>query len=216
MGRIDGEGGQHREEAIDEVAVEPAPFVLPEPVGREDCDARIGQLRPEFEPALLLLGHERVGALVDGADLCNGAQAVLGRFEDARLDLAVQAGDADHVELIEVRSRDREEAQALEHGVVEVLGLFHHPLVEGEPAQLSVDELVGRREALRLGGPLGSRHSAAPASPLLGLIRGFLQYVHCRDVTKMRGRGWSRAIRGAAAPRLRLRPARAPRARAAR
>ena len=166
MGRVDRKRRQHRKEAIDEVAVEPLPLVILEPLGRHDGNARVGELGYQRNPTLLLLHHEPVGALVDGANLRCGAQAVLRGFDDARLDLTMQAGDADHVELVEVRCRDREKAQALQRRVVEVLGLLHHPRVEVKPAQLTIDELVGRREALRLGGPLGLGHSAAPAPPL--------------------------------------------------
>ena len=45
MRRVDRERCQHREEAIDEVAVEPLPLVVAQPVGREDCDARLSQLQ---------------------------------------------------------------------------------------------------------------------------------------------------------------------------
>ena len=127
MGRVDRKRRQHRKEAIDEVAVEPLPLVIAEPLGRHDGKARVGELGDQRNPTLLLLHHEPVGALVDGANLLCGAQAVLRGFDDARLDLTMQAGDADHVKLVEVRCRDREKAQALQRRVVEVLGLLHHP-----------------------------------------------------------------------------------------
>ena len=51
-----------------------------------------------------------------------------------------QAGDADHVEFVEVVGRDRQEAQPLQQRMARVAGLLEHPLVEGEPGQLAIDE----------------------------------------------------------------------------
>jgi hypothetical protein len=50
-----------------------------------------------------------------------------------------QAGDADHEELVEVRTRDREEAQPLEQRMRGIARLLHHAAVEGEPAQLAIE-----------------------------------------------------------------------------
>ncbi len=52
---------------------------------------------------------------------------------------AHQAGDAHHEEFVEVRAGDREEAQPLEQWMRGVARLFHHPAVEGQPAQLAVE-----------------------------------------------------------------------------
>ncbi len=59
--------------------------------------------------------------------------------------------DAHHVELVEVRGRDRQEAQALEQRVAHVLRLLQHAAVELQPGQLAVVEArrTGRRRHRR-------------------------------------------------------------------
>ena len=60
---------------------------------------------------------------------------------DTRSDAAFQAGDADHIELVQVGREDREELRPLQqrHPLV-VRGQIKDPLVEGEPGQFSVQE----------------------------------------------------------------------------
>ena len=52
----------------------------------------------------------------------------------------LQAGDADHEELVEVRRRDGGELDALEQRHRRVGGFLEHALVERQPRQLAVDE----------------------------------------------------------------------------
>ena len=64
-------------------------------------------------------------------------------FYSDRITVGVCAGahraDALHVELIEVRSEDREELEALEQGRTIVERFAEHPSIEFEPAQVTVD-----------------------------------------------------------------------------
>ena len=73
-----------------------------------------------------------VCGLADRAQLLTRAQAGGRRHGDARVDTALQAGDADHEELVKVRGEDRGEVGALEQGHVFVLRTFEHALVELE------------------------------------------------------------------------------------
>jgi hypothetical protein len=67
-------------------------------------------------------------------------------------DLLLDAADADHEELVEVRVEDRQEPQPLEQRVLRVLGLFEHAGVEREPRQLAIEIPVrGLREGGRFG-----------------------------------------------------------------
>src|SRR5690606_15078095 len=64
-------------------------------------------------------------------------------------DLALQARDADHVELIEIAGGDRQEPQSLQQRMLPVVRLFEDPLVEGDPRELAIDvprlrSLIGR------------------------------------------------------------------------
>ena len=61
------------------------------------------------------------------------------------VDAALEAGDAHHEELVEVRGEDREEVRALEDRAARVLGELEHALVEREPAELAVEVALGRQ-----------------------------------------------------------------------
>ncbi len=89
---------------------------------------------------------------VDGGVLCSAARARvsliavehLARLEaagrgdrEAGRDAALEAGDPDHEELVEVAREDREEPGPLEQRQPLVLGEREDPLVEGEPADSS-------------------------------------------------------------------------------
>ena len=66
--------------------------------------------------------------------------AVVADHRDALALLALEAGDADHEEFVEVVGGDRQEAQALEDRMIGVAGLLEHAAVEMEPRQLAIDE----------------------------------------------------------------------------
>ena len=91
---------------------------------------------------MCVLVLQTVCGLADRAQLLTRAQAGGRRHGDARVDTALQAGDADHEELVKVRGEDRGEVGALEQGHVFVLRTFEHALVELEPAELAVEETV--------------------------------------------------------------------------
>src|SRR6476469_5273222 len=83
-------------------------------------------------------------------ELCNPdvdlVQLLLRRHSVRRLrlhrrsDLPPDAGDPNHVELVEVRREDRDELQSLEKLVPVVERLMQYASVELEPAQLAIDE----------------------------------------------------------------------------
>ena len=61
----------------------------------------------------------------------------------AGLDLIVQPGDADHEELVEIRSEDRGELDALQQRLGLVLGELQDTVVEGDPRDLAVERKLG-------------------------------------------------------------------------
>ena len=65
-----------------------------------------------------------------------------GAYGDPGRDPALEAGDPDHEELVEVAGEDRQEPRPLEQRQVVVLGQLEHPLVEAQPGQLAVEEAV--------------------------------------------------------------------------
>ncbi len=120
----------------------------------DDVDAVLGQLRaqPPVEGARLAVAQvdDPLAQLVDHL---RRRPAVRARVAEAGVDLVVQAGDADHEELVEVRAEDRRELQPLEQRLVGLLGELEDALVERQPGELAVVvELgiveVGRRRRL--------------------------------------------------------------------
>ena len=77
-----------------------------------------------------------------------GAQPGGGAHGEAGGDAALEAGHADHEELVEVAGEDGQEAGPLEQRHGRVLGELEHPLVELQPGQLAVEEAVGRQVVL--------------------------------------------------------------------
>ena len=85
------------------------------------------------------------------------------RDRDPGRDPALQPGHPDHVELVEVGGEDRQELGPLQQRHPEpVLGQVEHPVVEGQPGQLAVQEPVRRQR-------LGDRRSIAGRLGGLGL-----------------------------------------------
>jgi len=90
-----------------------------------------------------LAPHQLLGDLVDLLE-------DLPRFESRRRadsqpgrDAALEAGDPDHEELVEVVAEDRQELDALEQRHVLVHGELQDALVELQPGELALEEAVG-------------------------------------------------------------------------
>ena len=138
------DGREHREYLAHEVVFDPRPVLGVELRFVEHADVVLSQLGHQRLPAPLLIVHEGAGPDRDGRELFGRGHAVLARGGDAGLDLAVQAGDPHHVELVEVGSGDGEEAHPLQQGHARIPRFLEHPLVEREPGELAVDEALGR------------------------------------------------------------------------
>ncbi len=88
-------------------------------------------------------------ALADQRDRLRRRAPVLAGVLHAGVDLVAQAGDAHHVELVEVRRVDRAELDALEQRHALVLGELQHAVVEVEPRELAVDVQRGLLQVAR-------------------------------------------------------------------
>ena len=140
---IDGDRRQDREDVRHEQALQPAALARRAGPSARRCGCRpSASFVLEVAPAGLLVGDEAGGEAVDGAQLLGRRQAVLRQRLHAGRDLAVDAGDAHHVELVEVGGRDRQEAQALQQRMALVLRLLEHAAVELQPGQLAVVEAI--------------------------------------------------------------------------
>jgi hypothetical protein len=105
----------------------------------DDPDLVLGQpWAYDVLPLVRMAPHQRQRGLGQADDRLKRREAVGLARVDPRVDLVVQAGDADHRELVEVRREDREELRPLEQRRALVLGQLEHALVEVEPRQLAV------------------------------------------------------------------------------
>ncbi len=142
MRRIDGDRGQDGEHVGHEQALQPAAFGRAQILLLEDLEAGFRQFRAQLAPAGLLVGDETGSKPIDGPQLLRRRQAVLRDRLHAGLHLPVHAGDAHHVELVEIGGRDRQEAQALQQRVALVGGLLENAPVELQPGELAVVEAI--------------------------------------------------------------------------
>ncbi len=139
--------------------------------------------------------HELVRALADRVEHLARRQARGGRDRDARRHAALEAGDADHEELVQVGREDREEPHPLQQRLARVLRELEHALVEREPAQLAVGEpVVGQRTEVEL---RTHRFDLRLLGDVLRDVRGEVRVeVRCVDVSVM-GSWWHQMMNGA-------------------
>jgi hypothetical protein len=152
MRRVDRERRQHREDRLHEALIEPDAFFCADLLNPDHRDAGGAHLGAQARPDALLLGHQRLGAAVDRRELLGGRAALLARRRHTLAHLPLQAGDAHHVELVEIVRRDRQEAQPLEQRMHGALRLAEDALVEREPRQLAIDEALLVDECSERGG----------------------------------------------------------------
>ena len=113
-----------------------------------------GELFSKLEPEALLFDVDRADHLLCLPDLLRGRTPVDGEFVHSGSDLLLQAADALHEELVEVRGGDRQELHTLEQRGSFVVRLVQDTVVEGQPGQLAVEVVLWRIE-VELGPGLG-------------------------------------------------------------
>ena len=143
---VHGERGEHGEHLLAEVLREALLLGDRQLVPAQQLDVLLRQIGQDVvHHVVRVLVLQAVGLLADRAHLLARAQARRARDGDAGVDAALETGHADHEELVEVAREDRGERGALDDRDVFVLRQFEHALVELEPAQLTVEEAVGRQ-----------------------------------------------------------------------
>ena len=128
---------------------------------REQAHPRPVQVREHVaEQRPVLARHHVVAAGRDGGELLAGAHRVGAALLHVSDQLLLEAGDADHEELVEVGAGDGEELQPLERGNAGIEAFLQHALVERQPGQLAIDEKLRIVEVLdgRRSGRLRRRH----------------------------------------------------------
>ena len=147
--RIDRKRRQQREDVVEEMILQPGPLRLGEVVAVDQHDAGLRQDGAQIAPDRLLVGGKFGNRLVDEDELLGRRQAVGAAFGDAFADLRLDAGDADHEELIKVIGGNRQESHPLQRGMAGIDRLFEHPAVEMQPGKLTVNESLGARRDRR-------------------------------------------------------------------
>ncbi len=163
-----GEGGK---DDLLEVARQLRALLAIELIEADDPDAVLDERRAQLtletvRQAVTKFAH----ALADPRDRLRGCETVLRGVLHAGLDLVLQAGDAHHVVLVEVRRVDRAELDALQQRNLGVLGELQHALVEIEPRDLAVEVEPGGVQVIGV-------------LPLVLLHRLLLVVAHCRFAT---------------------------------
>ena len=161
--RIDGERRQDGEDLVGEEPGERLALVVGQLVPADDGDALL--LQGWKDPVAVqdrLHGLQLVGDEGDLLEDLPGLQARCRAHGQPGGDPALEAGHADHEELVEVGGEDREEAGTLQqrHGLVG--GELQHPLVELQPGDLAVEEAVrGQPGLVGDAGGLDNAHEPA-------------------------------------------------------
>src|SRR4051812_24671698 len=121
MARIDGERREHGKDLRLEILVDLSPFTWCQILHRDESNAVRLQLSEQLVETMALQGRKPRHLRIDRLQLFRRSESVWRRLHDARGDLPPQSGNANHVELVEVRAEDRQEFHALEqwHAQVE-------------------------------------------------------------------------------------------------
>ena len=168
--RVDGERGQHREDRIEEIVLQPFAVGVADLGGIDKVDVGLVQFAAQHRPAHLLVGGEAGAGFPDGAELAGERAPVVGHHGDALALLALEAGKAHHEELVQVVGRDRQEAQLFEQRMVGVLRFLQHTPVELQPGQFAIDEARLRLTQFHACGNVGSDGYSAFGSSIRVLL----------------------------------------------
>ena len=191
MGRIDGERCQDREDLLLKIVRQVGAFGIGEIRPTDDGNSVLSQSRSNrIQKHQRMPGGELSGAIFKAAKLLARSEPVGGADSQAHLVTTLEAGDPNHVELIEIGGEDRQELGPLKQGERGVRGQRQHPCVEIQPAQLAVEVAVLRQRVVdggRGGGRRGLRCGVGGlvvprrAGPGLGLGHGPI-IPYCRSL----------------------------------
>ncbi len=141
--RVDGERRQHGEDLLGEIGRQYVALGLIEIGPGDDVDALLGQRRAHrVEEHAGVPGGDPLRLLADAGQLLARRQAVGRADRQSHLVAALQAGDPNHVELVEVGCEDREELGSLQQRQRFVVGKRQDACVEVQPAQFAVEVAV--------------------------------------------------------------------------
>ena len=139
MGRIKRLGSQYRKYLVEKMLSEPGFGIIGKFAHGRNKNIFSGQGPGQGRPYPLLMLEQRVGADRDRFQLLSGCQTIGRTFLDVLAILTDQPGKADHEELVQIATGDRQEAQPLEQRMRVILSLFDNPLVKAQPAYFPIE-----------------------------------------------------------------------------
>ena len=142
VGGVDGEGRQDREDPVLEELLADLLLLAVELGPPDDLDAVLAQLGQQLAQSPRVPLHQLAALGPQRLQLLARHQSAGRPHGDPGGDASLEAGDADHEELVEVAGEDRQEACPLQQRQGGVLGELEDPLVEADPGDLPVDEAV--------------------------------------------------------------------------
>ena len=140
MRRIDRQRRQQRENIVEEMILDPCPLGFGHVAAIDQNDSDLGENAAQIAPDRLLIGGELRDRFIDEDKLLRRCVAVRAALGDALAHLRLDAGHADHEELIKVIGGNRQESHPLQRRVARIDRFLEHPAIEMEPGQLAVDE----------------------------------------------------------------------------
>src|ERR1700730_7737406 len=143
MRRVDRKRRQQREDVVEEMILDPGPLRFGDVAAIDQDDTDFGQRGAQAAPDRLLVGGQLRHRLVAQDKLLRRRQPVGAAFGDAFAYLRLDAGDADHEELIKVIRGNRQKPYPLQRGMAGVDRFLEHPAIEMQPGQLAIDEAFG-------------------------------------------------------------------------
>jgi len=108
----------------------------------QHANAVLRQRRAQSVPALVLVFHKLVGKARQNVALFSQRQAIRASFVIAVLDLLHHRSHANLEKFVEIIGGDGEKLQALQKGVVLILGFLEHTTVEREPGRITVQVIL--------------------------------------------------------------------------
>jgi hypothetical protein len=145
VARIDGERRQHREHAGAKVLVGLGLLRIGQVVPAEQVNTLGGQPRNERPGVILvLLPQHWQDRVANPSERLRRRQPVRRLRDHAAQALPLEPADALHEVFVQVRREDLDEADPFQQRVALIERLVEHPTVKLQPAQVAVQEFLGR------------------------------------------------------------------------
>jgi hypothetical protein len=136
---IESERRQDRKNRVSEVGIRDRALSVVQVSVIEDVHTGLGKGLTKISPTLVRLHQQFLRFTSDRHQLSGWTHPIRTRFHRSRIDLRDQPRHSHHEELIQIRTDNRQELDALQKWIGRVLGFLQNPVLEGKEAQLAVD-----------------------------------------------------------------------------